>query len=161
MAGSALVVEGGGMRGIFSAGACNLSSQVAGQYRRNYRVDTNQMLRPQFISAWKFARGGHYMGLDWLWETYQREDPLDVVPLLYGRGCDVDGERQAAVYKASVALVAHPPDGTVIHHIAPPAPLRTRRTSRDLAALDADYAVGHALGMAAVARIRPGAKSGS
>jgi predicted patatin/cPLA2 family phospholipase len=61
-----------------SAGACNLSSQVAGQYQRNLRVYTNQMLRPDFISLHKFLRGGHYMDLDWLWETFQREDPLDV-----------------------------------------------------------------------------------
>src|SRR5512135_324999 len=95
----ALVVEGGGMRGIFSAGvldafleqdfdpfdiyigvsagACNLSSQVAGQYRRNFRIYTNQMVRPEFISVGKFLRGGHYMDLDWLWETFQRVDPLD------------------------------------------------------------------------------------
>ncbi len=62
-----------------SAGACNLSSQVAGQYQRNLRVYTNQMLRPEFISIIKFLRGGHYMDLDWLWQTFQREDPLDVV----------------------------------------------------------------------------------
>jgi predicted patatin/cPLA2 family phospholipase len=101
MGGSALIVEGGGMRGIFSAGvldaflelgfdpfqiyigvsagACNLSSQVAGQYRRNFRIYTNQMVRPEFISARKFLGGGHYMDLDWLWDAFQREDPLDVV----------------------------------------------------------------------------------
>ena len=101
MRGSALIVEGGGMRGIFSAGvldaflelgfdpfqiyigvsagACNLSSQVAGQYRRNVRIYTNQMVRREFISARKFLRGGHYMDLDWLWDAFQREDPLDVV----------------------------------------------------------------------------------
>jgi predicted patatin/cPLA2 family phospholipase len=97
---TALVVEGGGMRGIFSAGvldafssknfdpfdiyigvsagACNLSSFVALQYKRNYRIYTGQMMRPEFISLKKFLRGGHYMDLDWLWEAFQREDPLDV-----------------------------------------------------------------------------------
>jgi len=101
MGGSALIVEGGGMRGIFSAGvldafleldfdpfriyvgvsagACNLSSQVAGQYQRNFRIYTTQMVRREFISVRKFLGGGNYMDLDWLWETFQREDPLDVV----------------------------------------------------------------------------------
>ena len=100
MSGCALVVEGGGMRGIFSAGvldafmeqgfdpfdhylgvsagACNLSSQVAGQYNRNFRVYTTQMMRPDFISLGKFLRGGNYMDLDWLWDAFQREDPLDL-----------------------------------------------------------------------------------
>jgi predicted patatin/cPLA2 family phospholipase len=97
---TALVVEGGGMRGIFSAGvldaftekrfdpfdlylgvssgACNLSSFVAGQHTRNYRIYTRQMRRPGFMSLARFVRGGHYMDLDWLWEAFGREDPLDV-----------------------------------------------------------------------------------
>jgi predicted patatin/cPLA2 family phospholipase len=99
MSKSALVVEGGGMRGIFaagvldeflaqkydpfdlylgvSAGACNLSSQVAGQAGRNRRVYTQIMSRPPFFSFKKFLLGGHYMDLDWFWETFTREDPLD------------------------------------------------------------------------------------
>lgn len=100
----ALVVEGGGMRGIFpagvldafhdarfdifnlyigvSAGACNLSSHLASQYRRNFRIYTAQMVRPEFISMGKFLRGGHLLDLDWLWSALEREDPLDI-PALY------------------------------------------------------------------------------
>jgi predicted patatin/cPLA2 family phospholipase len=94
-------MEGGGMRGIFtagvldafleegfdhfdlylgvSAGACNLSSYLAGQHGRNYRIFTVQMRHPEFMSLKKYIRGGHYMDLDWLWEAFQREDPLDYV----------------------------------------------------------------------------------
>lgn len=97
---TALIVEGGGMRGIFAAGvleafleqgfdpfdgyigvssgACLLSSFVAGQPGRNRRILVDQMRRPPFISGRKFLRGGHYMDLDWLWESFIREDPLDV-----------------------------------------------------------------------------------
>lgn len=96
----ALVVEGGGMRGIFaagvldaflearfdpfsiyfgvSAGACNLSSHLAGQYKRNYRIFTDQMVRPEFISTLNYIRGGHLLDLDWLWTTLEKEDPLDI-----------------------------------------------------------------------------------
>lgn len=98
---TALVVEGGGMRGIFSAGvldafaetgfdpfdlylgvsagACNLSSFLAGQRFRNYRIYTRLMARPEFMRLGRFLRGGHFMDLDWLWDAFGREDPLDVV----------------------------------------------------------------------------------
>lgn len=96
---NALVVEGGGMRGVFaagvldafyeqkfdpfdlyigvSAGACNLASHLAGQYKRNYRCYTDYMLRPEFISAAKYLRGGHFMDLDWFWGYVDRHDILD------------------------------------------------------------------------------------
>ncbi len=97
---TALVVEGGGMRGIFaagvldlfmekkfdpfdlyigvSAGACNLASHLAGQHRRNFRIYTRLMTRPDFISMKKFLRGGHMMDLDYLWDVIEVEDPLAV-----------------------------------------------------------------------------------
>ena len=97
---SALVVEGGGMRGIFSAGvlhafgeagfdpfdlyigvsagACNLASHLAGQNDRNFDINTRYSSTPNFISAWRFFRGGHYMDLDWLWEVTIREYRLDL-----------------------------------------------------------------------------------
>jgi len=96
---SALVAEGGGMRGVFSAGvldvffeekfdpfsiyigvsagACNLSSHLAGQYGRNRRLYTDQMTRDEFISIRKFLAGGHMMDLDWLWDIMAKEEPLD------------------------------------------------------------------------------------
>jgi predicted patatin/cPLA2 family phospholipase len=96
---TALVVEGGGMRGVFaagvldrflekdfdpfdayfgvSAGACNLSSHLGKQYQRNYRCYTDYMLRPDFFSIGKYLRGGHYMDLDWFWDHLMQADPLN------------------------------------------------------------------------------------
>lgn len=98
--GTALVAEGGGMRGIFSAGvldvfmeqgfepfglfigasagACNLASHLAGQHRRNFRIYTRMMTRPEFISMKKFLAGNHLMDLDYLWNAIDIEDPLNV-----------------------------------------------------------------------------------
>ena len=97
---SALVVEGGAMRGIFAAGvldvflesdftpfelgigvsvgASNLLSFLAGQHGRTRRCFLNQMSRKEFIDGWRFVRGGHLTDLDWLWDEITREDPLDV-----------------------------------------------------------------------------------
>ena len=61
-----------------SAGACNLASHLAGQLDRNRRCYTNQMARKDFISARRFFQGGHWLDLDWLWDAFLREDPLDV-----------------------------------------------------------------------------------
>jgi predicted patatin/cPLA2 family phospholipase len=96
---SALVVEGGAMRGIFSsgvldaflqqqfqpfdlaigcsAGACNLASHLAGQWGRNRLCYTKYMTRPEFISPKRFFRGGHWVDFDWLWEAIERDHPLD------------------------------------------------------------------------------------
>jgi predicted patatin/cPLA2 family phospholipase len=96
---SAIVVEGGAMRGIFaagvldvllesgtgpfdlaigsSAGACNLASHLAGQHRRNYRCYLTQMRRTEFSDARRFLRGGHWLDIDYLWDAFDREDPLD------------------------------------------------------------------------------------
>jgi predicted patatin/cPLA2 family phospholipase len=87
---TALVVEGGGMRGIFaagilhafgekgfdpfdlyigvSAGACHLASHLAGQNDRNFDITLRYALNPEFINLWRFLRGGHLMNLDWMWE---------------------------------------------------------------------------------------------
>lgn len=96
---TAIVVEGGAMRGVFaagvldgllelgiadfdlaigtSAGACNLASFVAGQHGRNLRCYVNIMARRQLFSVRRALRGGHYMDLDWLWDAFATEDPLD------------------------------------------------------------------------------------
>ncbi len=85
---TALVVEGGGMRGAFSAGvlnafgykgydqfdlyigvsagACNLASHLAGQYDRNFDITMTYSTTQRFISPWRFLAMGHYMDLDWL-----------------------------------------------------------------------------------------------
>jgi len=87
---TALVVEGGGMRGIFaagvlhafgnaafdpfdlyigvSAGACHLASHLAGQNDRNFDITLRYSLAPEFINPWRFLKGGHLMDLDWMWE---------------------------------------------------------------------------------------------
>jgi predicted patatin/cPLA2 family phospholipase len=97
---SAIVVEGGAMRGVFaagaldvfleqgfapfdfavgsSAGACNLASHLAGQHGRNRRCYMTQMRRREFVDARRFLRGGHWLDIDYLWDAFDREDPLDV-----------------------------------------------------------------------------------
>jgi predicted patatin/cPLA2 family phospholipase len=96
----ALVVEGGGMRGIFaagvldeflqekfnpfhlfigvSAGAVSLASYLSGQYQRYYRLSSGPMKKKEFISFKRFLAGGHFMDLDWLWSYASTHDPLDV-----------------------------------------------------------------------------------
>lgn len=96
---TALVVEGGGMRGIFtagvldyfmeknfapfdeyygvSAGSCNLASHLGGQYRRNYNCYADYMLMDQFFSIKKYFAGGHFMDLDWLWDYLSVKEPLN------------------------------------------------------------------------------------
>lgn len=95
----ALVVEGGGMRGIFpagvldsflaadfnpfdiyigvSAGVLNLGSYVSGQCGRNFRIFTQVGIDPRFMNWKQFLTGGHYMDLDWLWAQEPR-DPFDL-----------------------------------------------------------------------------------
>jgi predicted patatin/cPLA2 family phospholipase len=93
----ALVVEGGGMRGIFSAGvldafmesefdpfnlyigvsagACNLASHLGGQYQRNYKIYIHYCTRPEFMNLKKCLLGGHYLDTDWLWDILDAELP--------------------------------------------------------------------------------------
>jgi predicted patatin/cPLA2 family phospholipase len=100
---SALVVEGGGMRSVFSAGvlhafgapgfdpfdlyigvsagACNLASHLAGQNDRNWDIIATYSSTPSFINAKKFLRGGHYMDLDWLWNATIQNYRLDLARL--------------------------------------------------------------------------------
>jgi len=95
---TAIVVEGGAMRGIFSAGvldvllergvafdlaigtsagAANLASFLSGQHERNLRSYVDIMTRPELFSVTRALRGGHYMDLDWLWDRFAAENPLD------------------------------------------------------------------------------------
>jgi len=96
---SALVVEGGAMRGIFaagvldafmennyrpfdfcigvSAGSTNLAGWLAGQHSRSFTAITDHSCRPEFINLQRFIRGGHFLDLDWLWEVLLKEFPLD------------------------------------------------------------------------------------
>ncbi len=100
---SALVVEGGGMRGIFaagvlhafgrtgfdpfdlyigvSAGACHLASYLAGQHDRNLEITLKYSLSPRFINPRRFLFGGHLMDLDWMWKQTIRHHRLDLTAL--------------------------------------------------------------------------------
>lgn len=126
----ALVVEGGGMRGIFStgvldafseagyrpfdvcfgvsAGATNLAAWLADQSGRNYTVISDHSCRPPFIDFKRFLMGGHWLDLDWLWEVTIREIRLDLarfeqqpIPLYVVVTRIADGE--AAYLRATAA----------------------------------------------------------
>lgn len=60
-----------------SAGAANLASFVASQRERNLRSYVDIMTRPELFSVRRALRGGHYMDLDWLWDRFAAENPLD------------------------------------------------------------------------------------
>jgi predicted patatin/cPLA2 family phospholipase len=103
---TALVVEGGGMRGIFSAGvlnafgtsgfdpfdlyigvsagACNLAAHLGEQYERNYHVTVEYSATSRFINPMRFITGGHYMDLDWLWDITIKECRLDLDRIFTG-----------------------------------------------------------------------------
>jgi len=131
---TAIVVEGGAMRGVFSAGvldallelglsdfdlaigtsagACNLASFIAKQHGRNLRCYVNIMARRQLFSVRRALRGGHYMDLDWLWDAFASEDPLDEAA--------VAGARTQLVSVATCAATGEPiyftASGPRIHH---------------------------------------------
>lgn len=95
---SALVVEGGAMRSVFSSGlldgllrsgfdpfdffigssggAYNLAAYLAGRPGESLRIYTDYALRPGFISYRRFARGGHLLDLDWLLDTAMADGHL-------------------------------------------------------------------------------------
>lgn len=108
----ALIVEGGGMRGIFTAGVLDvfldegfdpfnmyfgvsvgasiLSSYLARQHKRHYRIFTQIAPNPEFISFKRMLSGGSYMDLDWLWDTVESSIPLDTKSIdknLSGKEC--------------------------------------------------------------------------
>ena len=87
---TALVVEGGGMRGVFStglldgflehrfdpfamhigvsAGATSIAAYLAGMHGRNRKIYCELSVGPEFINLRRFLRGGHLMDLDWMWD---------------------------------------------------------------------------------------------
>jgi predicted patatin/cPLA2 family phospholipase len=100
---SALVVEGGALRGVFStglldgflearfnpfdlfigvsSGASNLAAYLAGMIGRNRTIYLDYSLRSDFISFPKFLSGGHLLDLDWLWDITIREIRLDLATI--------------------------------------------------------------------------------
>ncbi|OOE71419.1 patatin-like phospholipase family protein [Salinivibrio kushneri] len=87
----ALVLQGGGQRGIFtagvldaflthrfdpfelyfgtSAGALNMSAYVCQQYQYGYRFITQLTTQERFFHLMKYVRRQHYMDLDWALDT--------------------------------------------------------------------------------------------
>lgn len=96
---SALVVEGGAMRGIFaagvldsfmdnsfkpydfcigvSAGSTNLAAYLTAQRGRSHKIITDYSCRKPFINFSNYLRGKHLLDLDWLWKIAYREYRLD------------------------------------------------------------------------------------
>lgn len=96
---TALVVEGGAMRGIFSAGildafsaqqfypfddyigvsagASNLAAYLAEKPKRSYQVYTDYCRRKEFKSLKRFILGGNLIDIDWLWEISEHQLPVD------------------------------------------------------------------------------------
>ena len=126
---TALIVEGGALRGVFStglldgflearfnpfdlyigvsSGASNLAAYLAGMIGRNRKIYLDYSLRPEFLSVTRFLRGGHLMDLDWLWETTIREIRLDLATI-YAKGKPfiavlTDVQTGEAVYKLTSA----------------------------------------------------------
>ena len=99
-----LIVEGGGMRGIYgcgvldafmensirfpygigvSAGAANLASFVAEQEGRNYRFYTNYAFDERYMSFKNFVTTGSFFGMDYIYsELTEIVDPIDFDKLL-------------------------------------------------------------------------------
>ncbi|HCO07548.1 MAG TPA: patatin family protein [Acinetobacter ursingii] len=95
----ALIVEGGGMRGAFTAGvldafleqqfnpfdlyvgvssgSTNLANYLAGQKGRTLNFYIDHSLRPEFISYKRFLKGGDLLDLEWMWQVGETEHPLD------------------------------------------------------------------------------------
>ena len=96
----ALIVEGGGMRTMFSAGVLdsfhiqkfdpfqiylgvsaggmNLISHISGQTFRNYQIIMFCAKSGEFINGWKYLRGGHFLDFDWFSNECLKHFPLDV-----------------------------------------------------------------------------------
>jgi len=112
---TALVVEGGGMRGVFStglldgflertfdpfhiyigvsAGSTSLAAFLAEMHGRNRKIYTDLSTGPEFINLKRFLRGGHLMDLDWLIYSKNR-------PFIVGM---TDVETGRTVYKTTAA----------------------------------------------------------
>ena len=96
---SALVVEGGGMRGAFtcgvldaflqqnfnpfdlyvgvSSGSTNVANYLAGQMGRNIELYLDHSLRPEFIRYGRFLKGGDLLDMKWMWDIVEQENPLN------------------------------------------------------------------------------------
>jgi len=126
---TALVVEGGAFRGVFStglldtflaagfnpfdlyigvsSGASNLAAFLARMPGRNRRIYLDYSLRPEFIDIARFFSGGNLLNLDWLWENTIRDIRLNL-DAIYANGRPfivvmTDVQTGKAYYKATNA----------------------------------------------------------
>lgn len=119
---TALVVEGGAMRGIFStgvldaflekkfnpfdlcigvsAGSTNLAAYLAEMYQRNYRIYIDYSIRREFINWFKFVKGGHLVDLDWLWDITIKEIRLDLDRIVNSKSKYIVGVTEVTEGKA-------------------------------------------------------------
>ncbi|PKQ61990.1 hypothetical protein BZG02_13705 [Labilibaculum filiforme] len=131
---TALVVEGGAMRGIFaagvldyfiemdfnpfhtvlgvSAGAVNAAAYLSMQKERNFKMFTDYSLRPEYISWKKFVRGGHLMDLDWSWEITSRELPINLEVLFANKsdfeiGVTMNADGRSVFIKPNAETISH------------------------------------------------------
>jgi len=95
-----LVLEGGGMRGLYtagvldfflenklefpyvigvSAGACNAASYISKQWGRNKRVNIGFVRDPKYISLRNFFKKGELFGMDYVFDVI----PNQIVPFDY------------------------------------------------------------------------------
>ena len=96
---TSLIIEGGAMRGIFtagvldtfikndfypfdlcygvSAGAPNVAIYLAGLYKYGYKIFTHYMLHKGFKSWRRFLRGGNLLDIDWLWDKQMKGEDLN------------------------------------------------------------------------------------
>lgn len=103
---NALIVEGGAMRSVFSAGlldgfleqkfnpfdvyfgvsagAYNLATYLAGNSGQSLKIFLEFALHKRFISYSRFIRGGHLLDLDWLFEETLTDYHLNL-PAIYAR----------------------------------------------------------------------------
>ncbi len=94
-----LVLEGGGMRGLYtigvldammeydiwtdyvigvSAGSCNGASYVSGQQYRNYRIDENYLSDKRYVSIQNFIKTKSVFGMDFIFsEIPEKLDVFD------------------------------------------------------------------------------------
>lgn len=95
----ALIVEGGAMRSVFSAGlldgflaeqfnpfdfyigvsagAYNLANYLAGLSGRSLQIFQQLATNREFTNYWRFLRGGHLLDLDWLFAAVMAALPLE------------------------------------------------------------------------------------
>ena len=94
-----LVLEGGGMRGLYtagvldwlldkqlafpycigvSAGACNAVSYISRQRGRNYRINTDYIRDKRYLSVWNFLKNKSMFGMDFIFDEIPHHlDPFD------------------------------------------------------------------------------------